>query len=1124
MQYSLKIPDFILEKLKRSTYNKLVEDVLANYSEWIARNETIFFREYTDHGIDHLESVLETSVSLLTEKSKSIFTDSDACLLVISTILHDVALHIQEDQFIRLVDGNSYCDIINELDTETWHSLWIKYSAEASRFSPSQLQLFFGVTETIPIPDLKSPHTWTPLQYQLIGEFLRRHHPRLAHDFALFGFPAVENGKTIFIKTESLQFRKFIDLTGLVARSHGTSLRGLFDYLKSNFGHLRAQEGSHAIYIMCILRIADFLQLQPSRAPKGQMIVKNLKSPLSRREWSIHAAIQSIVYDQHEDPESVEVIIDPSKINIELFLRIQNLLRLLQSELDYSWAVLGEVFGRFNESVLGLTIRRVRSNIDDKSKFGKKAGFVPEKATFTAADAELLKLFIKPLYGDKPEIAVRELVQNSVDAVRERLIFEPGNLELENSPTVIVSIQKNEDSKWILRIEDKGIGMSLNTIINYFLNAGASFRLSTVWKENFLDEKGKAKVLRSGRFGVGALAAFMLADDPTQIEMKVLTRHISSPIDGAFEFVTKLSDSPIQIKYVEKKEPGTIIEILTANPPAFMQESTKENSTGSWDWYCLDKPIVERYSLNGRRLQQSVVLPSSIETSKFDYHWINPKDYHSIGWTYSEFPAVVCNGIIVINNNSNTKYALEEGKFINKQIKISMPSISIFDKDGKLPITLDRLRIEFDQLQFLGEIREDIEKNILAFLLVASPLKSFDTPLLKTYPALKDYLPVIPWLFSKKGAVLYCPELLHIPEVKNILEITDLSLIKLLISDLDPELSNIGFAIDAYSIWDVLIDKSLNAIGGSRLKIERQRIDQRKLYDILDLLERPPVKNRHKLVSEEKIDSYLESKFRYVNSNSPYEIMDLLRREVYNITEHGSMEDNFSNFSDYFYDIERKLDNKELSIVDLKQLLFELGNTKKKLTSYDIRAMFGSITQHYDERRSRHEAEEIMYRIDRELEHLYERNYENRNEDFHRLRDELRYKLSRKHPGEFNFFNLDLILYEIRNLSDTPPVIEIENFGESNRLLNWTKVKTLDFKRNSNNVPVAEIVLAPNFRYKSSDNFLAKIWLNYIGDNEIPFDEVLRGEFILSIQNKFGIERHITHWKNILSEATPKKK
>ncbi|QDK79560.1 hypothetical protein EXU85_13485 [Spirosoma sp. KCTC 42546] len=1139
MQISIKIPDFLLEKLKRSVYNKLVEDVLSNYVDWIARNETVFFREYTDHGIDHLEGVLETSVSLLTDKSKNIFSDSDACLLVISTILHDVALHIHEDQFIILVSKGSYTNHIKELDSETWHTLWIKYAAEASRFSQSQLQLYFGVSETIPIPDLKSPQSWNPLQYQLIGEFLRRNHPRLAHDFAVFGFPAVENGSNIFIKPDDGKFKKFIDLAGLVARSHGTSLRGLFDYIKNTFGHLRDQEGSHAIYIMTVLRIADFLQLQSSRAPKGQMIVKNLKSPLSRREWSIHSAIQNIVYDQHEDPESVEVIIDPSKITIELFLRIRDLLNLLQKELDYSWAVLGEVFGRFNESALGLTIRRVRSNIDDNKKFSKQAGFVTEKATFTAADAELLKLFIKPLYGDKPEIAVRELIQNAVDAVRERLIFEPNNTDLENSPAVIVSIHKVEDSKWMLRVEDKGIGMSLNTIIGYFLNAGASFRLSTIWKEKFIDEKGKAKVLRSGRFGVGALAAFMLAEDPTQIEMKVTTRHISSNIDGAYEFTTKLSDTPIQIKYVDKKEPGTVIEIITANPPAFLQESSKENTSENWDWYCLDKPIVERLSLNGKRLQQMVSLPSSLETSKYDYHWIEPKDYESIGWTYSDFPPVVCNGIIVIGNKNSAKYTLADGKFINKEIKMNLPSLSIFDKDGKLPITLDRLRIEYNQLQFLGEIREDVEKNILAFFLTAAPNeyivnnKNFNEPLLKIHPSLKGHLSKIPWMFSESGTILYCPELLSSSKNKNIVEVADSSLIPYLTSNLPLNLKNPCFAIDVYSIWDDLQSRSLKVIGGSRLKIERQQIDQGKLYNILSLLDNRIAINRENYISLDSINSFLRQKFEYTNLNSFDDILELIERKLQFFRPYLD-----TDSDDYYFEAMTTIRRRSFSIDVLKRFLYELEDANIATESHSFFQIFNNkretgnlsknknikaIVANFLGRNHRQYDKELLYSIEREIGHLFDNNFQFDNIEYHRLREDIMHKINRLNQRATNYTDLSFILQEIKNLNQLPPVIDVESFGQADRTLDWIKIKTLDFKRESASFPVAEIVLDNDFKYTSSNNFLAKIWIEYIGYNEIPFDEPSRRELIDKIQTKVNIERHILHWNNALNEEANKR-
>lgn len=1118
MQRSIKIPDYLLEKLRQSSYNQLVEEVLSQYSEWISKNDTIFFREYTDHGISHLQNVLETSVSLMTAKSKKIFSDSDACLLIISTILHDIALHLQEDQFKCLVDKDSYCNYTKELDSETWHTLWTKFSAEASRFSQSQLHLFFGVNEPIPAPNISNPQSWTPPQYQLIGEFLRRHHPRLAHDFAIYGFPAVDNDINIFIKSDNSQFKKFIDLAGLVARSHGTSLRSLFEYLKNNFGHLRNQEGAHAIYVMAILRISDFLQLQPSRAPKGQLIIKNLRSPLSRKEWSIHAAIQNIIYDEHDDPESVEVIIDPETVNIDLFLRIQNLLNLIQKELDHSWAVLGEVFGRIKElNDLGLTIRRVRSNIDDEKKFGKKAGFVPLKATFTAADAELLKLFIKPLYGDKPEIAVRELVQNSVDAVRERLIYEPK--AIENSVSVRVSIKKSDDGRWILRVEDRGIGMTLNTIINYFLNAGASFRLSTVWKEDFLDEKGKAKVLRSGRFGVGALAAFMLAEDPTQIEMKVITRHISSSVDGAYEFSTTLSDSPIQIKYTNKKEPGTTIDIYTSNPPSFMQESTKENASDSWDWYCLDSPIVERISLNGKRLPTAVSLPSSIEQSNYDYHWIFPKEYDSIGWTYAQNPSVVCNGIIVIGNEKSAKYFLDDGKFLNKDIKIDMPSISIFDKDGKLPITLDRLRIEYNQLQFLGDLRKDIEKNILAFLLITAPEKEINIsrldfrPVIKTHPAFKDFLKNIPWLYSDSGVIIYCPELLHISKARNIIELSELSLLPIVYSCLNKDAKKIGFAMEVISIWDNLENKSININGGTRLRIERQRVNEGKLYNIIERIDDNIVKRKSQMISQEKLDEYLINNFSGINIISSNSIFHLLEKTILKLN------DNQFELQITFDELARRFYKNELTIIDIKQIFYKITTSKRELGYKHVRTIIDSFSPEINNDNTRRKNEELLYLIERDLENLFERSYE---DFYHKFRDEFKRKIYQKKPEQFNTANLENILEEIKKLNNTPPAIEIERFGNSNNTLDWDKIPKLDFYKQSNNTPITEICLKSDFHYASSNNFLARIWLEYIGQNEICFNQKSKNDLIEEIQTKVDIKRHLIQWKSILAAEVGK--
>jgi len=154
-------------------------------------------------------------------------------------------------------------------------------------------------------------------------------------------------------------------------------LRDTFDALQKGY-HLRKYGNCHPVYVMALLRIADYLQLQRDRAPGGVLRVKGIRSPKSRREWAAHESVQNINYDQHDDPEVVEIIVNPTKTSIDTFLRLQSWLTDIQSELDATWAVLGEVYGRFNERDLGLTIRRIQSNLENKRSFGRTAGYIPE--------------------------------------------------------------------------------------------------------------------------------------------------------------------------------------------------------------------------------------------------------------------------------------------------------------------------------------------------------------------------------------------------------------------------------------------------------------------------------------------------------------------------------------------------------------------------------------------------------------------------------------------------------------------------------------------------------------------------------------------------------------------------
>jgi len=207
--------------------------------------------------------------------------------------------------------------------------------------------------------------------------------------------------------------------------------------------------------------------------------------------------------------------------NARLFFDLERLFADMQRELDASWTVINEIYGLHGKEQLdkfGLSIRRFRSSLDEPI-YRKSLPFVPQIAKFQAKESSLLPKLIGPLYRDEPKYGVRELLQNAVDAVSEfevwcdshsRDVATIGTKPLRDGADVVISVDSNADGTGIFLIEDRGTGMTVDPVVNYFPTAGASFRDSALWRKEYLDDSNHSTLIRSGRFGVGALAAFPL--------------------------------------------------------------------------------------------------------------------------------------------------------------------------------------------------------------------------------------------------------------------------------------------------------------------------------------------------------------------------------------------------------------------------------------------------------------------------------------------------------------------------------------------------------------------------------------------------------------------------------------
>lgn len=745
MSQPLRLPEDLDRHAKRcdALYNHVLNAMRA--ADGIVQDSLYFFPEYTDHGKDHVQAVWSAAFGLIPPDAKGNdgpFTADDACILALAVLLHDIAMHLHLEGFKRLIaEGAPWCLDGEDVDAPCWSQMWRDYLIEAGRWDGDRITKVLGDGVTVvPRIDL-SQNDLSKSERMLVGEFLRRHHPRLAHEIARHGFPDAKGAKPILDGVD----RHYANLAGLIARSHGMALRDCLDRLR-RAGRHREFKGIHALYLMALLRVADYVQLQADRAPADTLRQFHMASRVSRLEWKTHAAILDI--RESDDAEALIIEIEPE--DVHALLRAKEWVEGLQEELDKSWAALGEIYGtRQPLCLLGLRFRRVHALVTEGLPFH------PVHARFRLAGSDTIKLLIGPLYGHRPAVGIRELMQNAVDAVRERQLVEQenGNLGWAGEAEFDVEIRielDEEDQPVAVVVRDIGMGMTADIVLNYFLTAGATFRRSDAWRDRFEEKPGadgtpgRVKVLRAGRFGVGALAAFLIGD-----EIEVTTRHRDAPEDEGIHFVAHVNDDAIQLDRLRCTDVGTTIRVkIGAGQRWQIARLTEEERWVQWDWFCHSQPRVGRFVGNGAALPQTVCVTE-------EWFTFGGTPYDSVSWQPVRVEGrdgqINCNGIKVCDTD-RTGWHVIWGNLTG----VRTPDIDVVDRCGELRLTMTRDALDGGR-NLIEAVMREMVLHIIADALANGISQRW-----------KRYVDEGVWAMTAGGAVIAVPALFEPLAVREV--------------------------------------------------------------------------------------------------------------------------------------------------------------------------------------------------------------------------------------------------------------------------------------------------------------------------------------------------------------------
>jgi hypothetical protein len=375
------------------------------------------------------------------------------------------------------------------------------------------------------------PHAALPAEAATIVLFeaLRALHAERAQTLA--GFAVEVDGRQTHLLQDDQLRTHLGPLIGAIAASHHWDVDTLRKKLPPQQGALTGMPAEWTIrpvLLACLLRCADATQLDQQRAPDFLYGLLQLHG-LSELHWRA----QNRLAIPHVDPNDTRTLVFTSTMpfaeaDADAWWIAYDAIQMANRELQACRSLLGDL------RLPALAIHRIAGaeSAERLAEHVTVKGWRPVAARVKISEVDrVVDMFAgKELYGPQMAVPLRELIQNSADAIRFRRELEPQGAGYEGAVTVELRLANDgSDDVWLV-VEDDGLGMSEAVLTGPLIDFGSSYMSSALVKAERpgLLSKGRQRI---GKFGIGFFSAFMLGD-----EVHVASR----PFDKGLDFCRTL--------------------------------------------------------------------------------------------------------------------------------------------------------------------------------------------------------------------------------------------------------------------------------------------------------------------------------------------------------------------------------------------------------------------------------------------------------------------------------------------------------------------------------------------------------------------------------------------------------
>jgi hypothetical protein len=245
--------------------------------------------------------------------------------------------------------------------------------------------------------------------------------------------------------------------------------------------------------ITLYLRIIDLMDIGKSRAPltllKFQMPLKTE----SKKHWDNNRSIDSIAISPFSNGREIQVrgeTTDP-----ETFADLEDLKIFYKSQIETT----SKIFDQMGDQRHNFDIVHVDWSIKPKEFKGISIKFEFDRD-------EMFKILSSEIYQRDPYVFLRELMQNSIDAIRLKKEYYMKNNNTKFSGYIKVDIDHDIEGKTTVKWFDNGIGMDEYIVQNYLSVIGKSF-----YEKSHLEKLG-ISLDPISKFGIGILSCFYVAN------------------------------------------------------------------------------------------------------------------------------------------------------------------------------------------------------------------------------------------------------------------------------------------------------------------------------------------------------------------------------------------------------------------------------------------------------------------------------------------------------------------------------------------------------------------------------------------------------------------------------------